>query len=167
MKVIKIICVSLIVSLFSVSCNDTKKASKDLPVVAVEKKNLKEIVVGIEGMTCEIGCAKTIESKLSKTAGVASVAVSFENKLGEIVYDANVISKEEISKKIASYAGGETYTISSLKEKSENCCAKDLSKCTMKCDAACEKLDCEKCVALQEECQEKCASNLQECCKNV
>jgi hypothetical protein len=78
-----------------------------------------------------------------------------------------VISKEEISKKIASYSGGETYTISSLKEKSENCCAKDLSKCTMKCDAACEKLDCEKCVALQEECQEKCASNLQECCKNV
>ena len=85
----------------------------------VQQINLKKVEVGIEGMTCQIGCAKTIESKLSKTEGIRSVAVLFEKKSGTIVYDSNKISKDDISKKINSIAGGDIYSVTSVREFSD------------------------------------------------
>lgn len=88
--------------------NNTEKSEKAVA--------LKKIEVKIEGMTCAIGCAKTIESKLSKTAGIESATVNFEEKLGEITFDSNQISKEEITKQITAVAGGELYSVSDVKE---------------------------------------------------
>lgn len=163
MKVVKIICLSILVSLAAVSC---KEASKDANKVVktTNTENLKKIEVGIEGMTCEIGCAKTIESKLSKTEGISSVAISFEDKLGKIVYDESVISKEEISKKIEAIAGGETYKVVSLKDAKHACCAADLKSCTMKCSKECTKENCDKCAEKQTACLEKCATKKNMAC---
>ena len=41
----------------------------------------------IEGMTCAMGCAKTIENKLAHTNGVKSVTVDFEKTLATIEFD--------------------------------------------------------------------------------
>lgn len=164
MKLIKIICLGLLVSLFTVSCKEASKNTKDTVVKTTQSENLKKIEVGIEGMTCQIGCAKTIESKLSKMEGVSSVAISFQNKLGQIVYDANKISKEDITKKITAIAGGETYSVSSVKEASASCCSADLKSCTKKCSDTCTKADCDKCAAAQAECKTKCAVKKQACC---
>jgi Cu+-exporting ATPase len=101
------------------SCNESKK---ETPVEksGVEKQevaaNYKSIEVEIEGMTCEIGCAKTIESKLSKTEGVKYSKVNFEAKIGQFTYDENKISKEEIAKKIAGIAGGDLYKATKITE---------------------------------------------------
>lgn len=94
------------------SCNDHKneaseeKSGIEKPEVAA---NYKTIEVEIEGMTCEIGCAKTIESKLSKTEGVTYSKVNFEAKVGQFTFDENKISQEDIAKKIVGIGGGALY----------------------------------------------------------
>lgn len=148
MRVIKIICLGLLVSFFTVSCKEASKGAKEGVEKSVKAENLKEIEVGIDGMTCQIGCAKTIESKLSKMEGINSVSVSFEDKLGKIVYDANKVSQEEITKKITGIAGGETYSVISVKEGGSvkaACCASEKKECDWKCGKKGEKKDCAKC----------------------
>ena len=92
----------------------TTPASKDTTEQIAA--NLKSIEVEIEGMTCEIGCARLIQSKLSKVEGVTYTKVSFESGKGQFTFDSNKLSDEDISKKIASIAGGDLYSVVNSKE---------------------------------------------------
>tara|TARA_B100000809_G_scaffold160716_2_gene158116 strand:+ start:3930 stop:4403 length:474 start_codon:yes stop_codon:yes gene_type:complete len=157
MKLIKIICLGLLLSLFTVSCKEASKSKKGDGAKTSQSESLKKIEIGIDGMTCQIGCAKTIESKLSKTEGISSVAITFDTKLGQVVYDANKISKEDITKQITAIAGGEIYSVSSVKEVSVSCCSGDLKSCAKKCSDTCIIEDCDKCAAATAECKAKCA----------
>lgn len=97
-----------------ISCDNTKRESeKNEPTVEKEELavNLKSIEVEIEGMTCEIGCARTIQSKLSKFNGVSYANVDFESKKGTFTFDSNVVSAEEILTKIDGIAGGDLYSV--------------------------------------------------------
>ena len=104
---------------FLFSCNDAKKELTN-DKTSDEKQEIaasyKSIAIEIEGMTCEIGCAKTIESKLSKTKGITYSKVSFEDKVGQFTYDENKISKEDIAKKIAGIGGGALYKATKITE---------------------------------------------------
>ena len=107
----------MFIGVVAIACKEKTKEVKEHKVVTHKVVDLQKVAIGIEGMTCQIGCAKTIESKLSKTEGVTSVTVSFENKIGEFVFDANAISKEEIAQKITSIGGGELYTTTDIEVK--------------------------------------------------
>ncbi|SDW25268.1 Cu+-exporting ATPase [Lutibacter oricola] len=105
----------LVTVLTLVSCNQAKKqnntpTSKEVKTEKLAEK-LESVEVEIEGMTCEIGCAKLIQSKLYKFDGVTYANVSFENKKGEITYDANKINKEDIKSEIEKIAGGDLYSV--------------------------------------------------------
>lgn len=76
-------------------------------------QNIQHLEVNIEGMTCEIGCAKLIESKVHKLEGITYSKVNFENKTGQFSFDANKISKEELAKNINGIAGGDLYKVAS------------------------------------------------------
>ena len=101
------------------SCNKAKKDT-NIDKSGIEKQevaaNYKSIEVEIEGMTCEIGCARTIESKLSKVKGVKYSKVNFEAKIGQFTFDENKISKEDIAKKIAGIGGGALYKATKITE---------------------------------------------------
>ncbi|MHB1147594.1 MAG: heavy-metal-associated domain-containing protein [Lutibacter sp.] len=101
------------------SCNEAKKGAS-IEKNGIEKQevaaNYKSIEVEIKGMTCEIGCAKTIESKLSKVEGVKYSKVNFEAKVGQFTYDENKISKEDIAKKISGIGGGDLYKATKITE---------------------------------------------------
>lgn len=102
----------LLLTLFIVSCGDKKaplNKEKTSPKKEQVAANLKSIEVNIEGMTCEIGCARTIQSKLSKVDGVAYAKVNFDAKKGIFTYDSNKLSKNDIVKKINGIAGGDLY----------------------------------------------------------
>ncbi|NLP57819.1 heavy-metal-associated domain-containing protein [Lutibacter sp. B1] len=104
---------------FLISCNEAKKEAS--PENQKEKKedivaNYKSVEVDIEGMTCEIGCARTIESKLSKVDGISYSKVSFEDKKGQFTYDANKLSKDDIANKIGEIAGGDLYSVTKTVE---------------------------------------------------
>jgi len=98
------------------SCNNaTKPSEKNTNQITSTKESIQNIKVNIEGMTCEIGCAKLIESKVSKLEGVTVSKVSFEERVGTFTFDASKISSEEIVKNINGIAGGDLYKVTSIK----------------------------------------------------
>lgn len=110
-------------SLLAVGCKDA--ASK--PAVAKEETTTKkEVAVAakpetanfkIDGMTCAIGCAKTIEEKLSKMDGVQKATVDFDKKQATVEFDGAVLDGEKLTKAVESTGDGETYKVSEMKTK--------------------------------------------------
>ena len=68
--------------------------------------------LSIEGMTCAIGCAVTIENKLQRTYGIVSAKVDFETNTGWVTYDATMLNLDEISSVVKSI--GTTYSASEI-----------------------------------------------------
>ncbi|PQJ79741.1 cation transporter [Polaribacter porphyrae] len=111
----------------------------------VKKEN---VALAISGMTCEIGCAKTIQSKLSKKEGVLSAKVVFTDSIANIEFDANTTSKKELIAFVDGIAGGELYKasetskkVNSSSNKKAECCKKD-SKGNMTCLEDCKMACC-------------------------
>jgi Cu+-exporting ATPase len=122
MKIILKILYVFIITTVIVSCN-TNKEKRIEPSQKEEKKELvqdvKNIEVEITGMTCEIGCARLIQSKLYKTDGITFANVSFEDSNGKITYDANQISNKKIKEIIENIAGGDLYKVGEIDEVEE------------------------------------------------
>jgi copper chaperone CopZ len=73
----------------------------------------KETVsLAISGMTCEIGCAKIIQSKLSKKEGVLAAKVIFTDSIATIAFDGNTTSKKDLIAFVDGIAGGALYKAS-------------------------------------------------------
>ncbi|NVK52882.1 MAG: heavy-metal-associated domain-containing protein [Flavobacteriaceae bacterium] len=112
MKTLRIVATLIVVTIAFTACKtETKKASDTKIVVA---KNPQKLAFSISGMTCEIGCAKTIQSKLSKKEGITTAKVIFKDSLGLVEFDANKISKEDITAFVDGIAGG-LYKTSNIK----------------------------------------------------
>ncbi|MGB0836980.1 MAG: heavy-metal-associated domain-containing protein [Flavobacteriaceae bacterium] len=101
---------SFLVGLFLISCQNQAPTSSP---------DLAEVQVNISGMTCEIGCAKLIESKLIKVNGVDFVEVIFQDSIGTIKYDKNRLSQEDLVQVIEGIAGGDLYTVKSIETTEE------------------------------------------------
>ncbi len=110
----KTILLCIIASFTLISCNEVKPKEDATEKIAIAPK-YQSIEILIDGMTCEIGCARIIESKLSKVKGVIYSKVDFESKKGVFTYDLNVTNSENIIKKIAGIAGGDLYFPRDLK----------------------------------------------------
>lgn len=78
---------------------------------------IKKVEIDIEGMTCEIGCARTIQSRLSKKEGVQLAEVNFEMKKGLVEYDAQIITEKEIIATVEKIADGDLYKVTNTSEK--------------------------------------------------
>lgn len=107
-----------------VSCKEKPQeivvvSAKATTVQKVKKEivaaNLQTASFTIEGMTCEMGCAKTIEQELSGLDGVQKATVDFEKKLGTVTFDKTMQTPEKLSKVVEATADGKTYTVSSTK----------------------------------------------------
>ena len=68
--------------------------------------------LSIEGMTCAIGCAVTIEKKLQRTSGIISAKVDFETNTGWVTYDATMLNLDKISSVVKST--GASYSVSKI-----------------------------------------------------
>ncbi len=86
------------------------EVKKDKPVAEAKKATMK-----IEGMTCAMGCAKTIENKLAGLDGVQKATVDFDKKEATIEYDAQVQTIETLSKTVEGVADGKTYKVKEAK----------------------------------------------------
>lgn len=126
MKIQKIIFTVVVACLVLIGCKtESKKEVEKKEVVAA---NLQKVSLHVSGMTCQIGCAKIIESKLSKKEGIAKAKVVFKDSLATVEFDANKISKKEIVAFVDGIAGGDLYKASETTDKS--------------CDADCKKECC-------------------------
>jgi len=116
MKSINAVIFLLIIFISISSCKESadKKENEIQDTVKKEQlatAELRKVSLNIEGMTCEIGCARTIQSKLSKTEGVKFAEVSFADKNGLVEYDASLISENQIVEVVEKIAGGDLYKV--------------------------------------------------------
>ena len=103
--------------ILSCSINGEKGDTKDLKSDVLQMAKMETISLAISGMTCEIGCAKIIQSKLSKKEGVADAIVVFTDSIATITFDSNKTSTEDLSSFITGIAGGNLYTASEIRLK--------------------------------------------------
>ena len=95
------------------------KNNQDPKTVSVETTAVKTIVaafqkaqpmaMSIEGMVCALGCAALIEKNLNQTAGIKKAKVDFETKKATLIFDAEVLSTNEVTQVVLNT--GEAYTV--------------------------------------------------------
>ena len=120
----KSLIVVLTTSLIFISCKETGNAPETdtnggvavTEKVAINPKNLQTASFTIDGMTCAIGCAKTIEKKLSETQGVQEATVDFDKKEATVSYDSALQNPESLQKIVEASADGKTYKVSNSKK---------------------------------------------------
>jgi copper chaperone CopZ len=83
----------------------------------ITAENLNTESFKIEGMTCQMGCANAIESKLSALEGVKEAKVDFENKTATVSFDKTKQNKVSLVKTIEAVAGGDTYKATEVEKK--------------------------------------------------
>ena len=102
------------ISIISCSFNDAKTNTKPTKNEVAKIVKTESVSLAISGMTCEIGCAKTIQSKLSKKQGVTKANVIFTGSIATIEFDPNKTSTEDLTSFINGIAGGELYKASKI-----------------------------------------------------
>jgi len=154
MKTLKLV---LGIALFSVVLWSCKNEPETKTVEVEETKAVNEIDENatiamaefkIEGMTCAIGCAKTIEKKLSKMEGVKSASVDFEKEMAMVEYDEAKVNTDAIEKTVtgasdqykvsdmktvesssSNFAKGEPTSMQDKTKKKKSCVGKDKAAC--------------------------------------
>jgi len=120
----KSIAVIALSSLLFASCKDNKSEVKSetasIETSAPVKKqiaaeNLQTASFNIEGMTCAIGCAATIQEELTALDGVQTAKVDFDKKLATVTFDKTVQTPESLTKVVQETGDGKTYKVSNMK----------------------------------------------------
>ena len=165
MKQFKIILASAFLFVFILSCkNEPKTEIKTVETSVETTKNLdpnatySKAEFNIKGMTCEIGCAKTIQKKLANMEGVKSATVDFKNEMAMVEYDVAKANPMSISKTVTSVS--DTYSVENMKAVAEFTAAKKACKKECKKDCCKNKTEADK-----KACKDKSKASKKECKK--
>ncbi|GAA3595223.1 heavy metal-associated domain-containing protein [Flavivirga amylovorans] len=115
-----IIAIVMVVSI-TMSCkNETKPEVKTIEVATeTATKELDpnatyaKAEFTIDGMTCAIGCARTIEKKIAKMEGVKSAIVDFDRKLAMVEYNNAKVTPTSLEETVTKVA--DIYKVSDMK----------------------------------------------------
>lgn len=120
MKTIKTLSLAIFTLLVAVSCKNDSKA--EIKTVEVETEKAQALDPNatyakaeftIDGMTCQIGCAATIQKKIAKMEGVKSATVNFDKKLAMVEYDNAKVTPTSLEETVANVS--ENYKVSNMK----------------------------------------------------
>lgn len=121
MNILKNVMLVAIMVLIFVSCkNEAKPEVKTVEVATETKKTLDpnatyaKAEFTISGMTCEMGCAKTIENKIAKMEGVKSAKVDFKRELAMVEYNEAKVTPTSLENTVTSVAK-DVYKVSDMK----------------------------------------------------
>ena len=81
--------------------------------------NAETTSFNIEGMSCAVGCAKTIQNKLVGLDGIQKATVDFDKKTATIQYDAAIQTPEKLVEFVEAIADGKTYKVSNVKSSAD------------------------------------------------
>jgi periplasmic mercuric ion binding protein len=121
MKFLKSVVVLAFSSALFIGCKDASNKPANETADVKEKKEIvaavkpETVSFKIDGMTCAMGCAKTIEEKLADMEGVQNAKVDFETKTATVNFDLDKLKSEDLVKAAESCADGKTYKVSKVK----------------------------------------------------
>lgn len=123
MKTLKTCATLIAVAFMAVSCKN--EAQPEIKTVEMEQQTSSaekqldpnatyaKAEFGIEGMTCAMGCAKTIEKKIAKMEGVKSAVVDFDTRLAMVEYDTDKVTPNALEDAVS--AVGDAYSVKDMK----------------------------------------------------
>lgn len=117
----KTICTILVASSTLFACKDKGTETLSQKETTTTKKEVAAAVkpetasFKIDGMSCAIGCAKTIEKELADMDGVQNAKVDFDTKQATVNFDSDRLKSEDLVKKVEAAADGKTYKVSDVK----------------------------------------------------
>lgn len=162
MKTLKSIILLTFILILSFSC---KQKDAEVKTVEVETEKVKildpnatyaKAEFTIDGMTCAIGCAASIQKKISKMDGVKSATVDFDKKLAMVEYNEAKVTpltlEEAVGTVSNTYKVSDMKTVEAFSSSKKSCaanCKKDCCKAgeagkEMTCKADCKKACCTK-----------------------
>ncbi len=175
MKTMKQILIVVILAVTFIACkNETAPEVKTVQVQTVKKEKVlnpdatfAKAEFGIDGMTCAIGCAKTIEKKLAKMDGVKSAKVDFDRRLAMVEYDESMVTPTILTETVTKVA--DVYKVTDMKTVedfsketscTEECCKGKSDKEKANCEMACCKGGNAKAdkAACKEDCKKACCA---------
>ncbi|PLB20578.1 heavy-metal-associated domain-containing protein [Mariniflexile rhizosphaerae] len=125
MKSIKNIMMVGAMALFVMSCKNEAKPEVKTVEVANETSKMADpnatyakAEFTIDGMTCAIGCAKTIEKKIAKMDGVKSATVDFDKKLAMVEYNVAKVTPVLLEETVTKVS--DAYEVSGMKTVTTN-----------------------------------------------
>ena len=119
MKSVNAIIAIFVLALLLVNCkNSTSPEVKTVEVTQEESTTDPNATYAkaeftVNGMTCEIGCARTIEKKIAQMDGVKSAKVDFDRKLAMVEYNDAKVTPTLLEKTVTNVA--EVYSVSDMK----------------------------------------------------
>lgn len=165
MNVFKNLFVVAVLAFSISSCKDNVEPEVKTVNVEVTTKDVAQqlnpnakyakVEFGIEGMTCAMGCAKTIEKKMAKMDGVKSAKVDFDKRLAMVEYDEAKVTPKTLEEAVAKV--GEVYKVKDIKVVDDF--GGEAKKCKEDCDKACcaNKTEAEK-KACKADCKKACCA---------
>lgn len=160
MKTIKHILSLLLIAIVIFNCkNEVKPEVKTIGTETLKESDpnatYAKAEFTIDGMTCAIGCAATIEKKIAKMEGVKSAKVDFDTRLAMVEYNEAKVTPTLLTETVTKVA--DIYKVSDMKTvdafSSKEACTSDCIKacCANKtkaektaCAADCKKACCAK-----------------------
>ncbi|WP_296385887.1 heavy metal-associated domain-containing protein [Winogradskyella sp.] len=166
MKTLKSLCIVAIMALVFTSCKNEKQPEVKTVDVEVTKKEVSKtldpnasyakVEFSIDGMTCAMGCAKTIEKKMAKMEGVKTAKVDFDKRLAMVEYDEAIVTPKSLEETVTKVA--DIYKVKDVKivkdfgndaeaktckaDCKKECCANKSEEEKKACKADCKKECC-------------------------
>lgn len=119
--------------------------------------NYSKVTFNIDGMTCAMGCAKTIEKKMANMDGVKSAKVDFEKELAMVEFDEAKVTPKSLEDVVTKVGGGDVYIVKNMakvesfetkapcpEDCNKACCANKTEAEKMACAKDCNKACCQK-----------------------
>jgi copper chaperone CopZ len=95
-----ILMLAAVLMLGACGSNDSKKDAKTSPEsTTISMKDMVEVVINVEGMTCE-GCENAVKKSIASLDGVGEVSASHTDCNAVVKYDASKTTPEAIEEKI-------------------------------------------------------------------
>ncbi len=127
MKITKSLLVLALSGILLTSCkkSETIETKTETKTIA---ENPQTASFEIDGMTCAVGCAATIQKELAGMDGVQSAVVDFDTKIATVKFDAAKLSSEKLVETVEATADGKTYKVSNVKASGDQAMLYDQEK---------------------------------------
>ena len=141
-KLVKIGFASLAIIFLISSCSETTAQSADVTQEVVKNSIM---AMGIEGMTCAMGCARSIETELKNVDGVSNAVVDFESATASIEFNPGLVSEARLLAFVNDYKDGSYKATTMLAQKNDksktSCCASKAKACSSDKQASANKAE--------------------------
>lgn len=165
MKTLKNLFIFSIFALVISSCKNDRQPEVKTVDVAVSEKDIAQtldpnatyakVEFGIDGMTCAMGCAKTIEKKMAKMEGVKSAKVDFDKRLAMVEYDEAKVTPQSLEEAVAKVA--DIYKVKDMHKVDDFGAETKACKADCKKECCADKTEAEK-AACSKDCKKACCS---------